>query len=257
LDSVVTIRDNQIAGNTANSASGNTYAFGGGLWIHWGAPQIIGNEIRGNMTGAGGTGQGGGLYVLESQVTLERNTIQANRVAGMPYIQGGGLNLLNCTPFTLTNNIIAGNVVSRTGSGLAIIMGKGQLTHNTIADNNLGDNIGVLVADGGQVTLTNNIIANQGVGISVTNTSLVTADYTLFDNNGLNYNTGVTSAHAVPGPAALSADYHLQSSSNAIDHGTPLGWVTLDIDGDPRLGLPDVGADEHLTHVWLPIVLRN
>ncbi|CAG0931887.1 hypothetical protein TFLX_02336 [Thermoflexales bacterium] len=256
-NSVVTLRDNRIVENLANSAPGNASGVGGGLWIYLGAPQIIGNEISGNTSGAGSIGLGGGLYAEETQLTIDRNTIQSNRATGDLSSRGGGVRLNHCTPFTLTNNIVAHNVVSQTGSGVAIVASAGQLAHNTIAANDLGDDVGVSVSSGSQVTLTNNLIANQAVGISQTGAILVMADYTLFDNNGANYNTGVTSAHEVPGPAALTADYHLQSSSNAIDHGTPLIWVTLDVDDDPRLGLPDVGADERVTHVWLPVVLRQ
>jgi hypothetical protein len=251
------MRDNQIFKNIANSAPGNNYGAGGGIWVYLGAPDIAGNEISDNTTGAGRNGLGGGLYAEEAQVTIDRNTIQSNRATGDLSSRGGGVRLNHCTPFTLTNNIVAHNVVSQTGSGVAIVASAGQLAHNTIAANDLGDDVGVSVGSGSQVTLTNNLIANQAVGISQTGALLVMADYTLFDNNGANYNAGVISAHEVPGPAALTADHHLQSSSNAIDHGTPLAWITRDVDGDPRLGLPDIGADEHVTHVWLPVILRH
>jgi hypothetical protein len=256
-NSVLTIRANQIVNNSANSAPGNGYGVGGGIWIYLGAPQIIGNEISGNVTGASRNGLGGGVYAEAARVTIDRNTLQSNRASGDLYSRGGGLRLNQCPVVTVTNNIIAHNAVSQTGSGLAIVLSAGQLAHNTIADNDLGDDIGVMIDNGSQITLTNNLIANQAVGINVTGAALVVADYTLFDNNGTNYNAGVVSTNEVPGPAALAADYHLQSSSGAIDNGTPLTWVTLDIDGDPRLGLPDVGADERVRRVLLPVVLRN
>jgi hypothetical protein len=49
--------------------------------------------------------------------------------------------------------------------------------------------------------------------------------------------------------------------SAAIDTGTAAG-VTRDIDDEPRLGIPDIGADEYwapgaLKAVFLPLVLRN
>ncbi|MFN2110452.1 MAG: choice-of-anchor Q domain-containing protein, partial [Anaerolineae bacterium] len=52
----------------------------------------------------------------------------------------------------------------------------------------------------------------------------------------------------------------LGTSSNAINHGITLAWVTRDIDGDPRpIGpAPDVGADEYVrARIYLPLVLRN
>lgn len=32
--------------------------------------------------------------------------------------------------------------------------------------------------------------------------------------------------------------------------------VVNDIDGDPRLGVPDIGADEYVLRAYLPLVLR-
>jgi len=40
-------------------------------------------------------------------------------------------------------------------------------------------------------------------------------------------------------------DYHLQSTSPAIDAGVSLSEVTHDLDGNPRSGIPDIGAYEY------------
>ncbi len=83
--------------------------------------------------------------------------------------------------------------------------------------------------------------------------------YTLFEANATNYSAGVISTYEVAGPAALLADYHIGSSSNAIDHAPDLSWLTWDIDSDPRpMGSAwDVGADERGSRVYLPLVMRN
>ena len=47
-------------------------------------------------------------------------------------------------------------------------------------------------------------------------------------------------------------DYHIGHDSAAIDAGIDTG-VPYDLDGEPRLGLPDLGADEH----WAPGALRS
>jgi putative cofactor-binding repeat protein len=244
-NSVVIVQDNRIERNEAASAPGSQ-GVGGGVLIYYGAPRISGNRILSNTTGGGNAGLGGGLYLQEARPWLEGNTVLGNQAAGSALGRGGGVRIAQCPAFTLTNNIVARNAVSTTGSGVAIIQSTGRLDNNTIADNRTGDGTGVLVQTSGQVTLTNNIIANQTVGISCTSGTTVTAGYTLFDGNGSNCAAGVSSANEVAGPAALRADYHLANWSNAIDHATPLAWVTTDVDGEPRpFGAgPDVGADE-------------
>jgi hypothetical protein len=115
-----------------------------------------------------------------------------------------------------------------------------------------------------EATLVNTIIANCTTGITNTTptSSIVSADHTLFDNNGTDYGSGVSSASEVGGNPAFvhpgAGDYHIGPDSAAIDSGTDAG-VTIDIDGDSRpIGpLPDLGADEAGRRVFLPLVLRG
>jgi hypothetical protein len=58
--------------------------------------------------------------------------------------------------FTLTNNIVARNIVSTTGSGVAIVASAGRLDYNTIAENLAGDGVGVRADSSSIVTLSNN-----------------------------------------------------------------------------------------------------
>jgi hypothetical protein len=51
-------------------------------------------------------------------------------------------------------------------------------------------------------------------------------------------------------------DYHLAAGSPAIDAGV-YASVTTDIDGDSRLDVPDIGADEAFKSLWLPLVLGD
>jgi hypothetical protein len=52
------------------------------------------------------------------------------------------------------------------------------------------------------------------------------------------------------------ADYHLGPESAAINRGVD-GGVAVDIDGEARRGIPDLGADEFLVHIYLPLILRS
>ena len=132
--------------------------------------------------------------------------------------------------------------------------------HNTIASNTGGDGSGIYVADSTDVTLTNNIIVNHALGINNDDVggSTVIASYTLFEGNTVNVGPGVASSSVVPGPAGLMLDFHLLNTSGAIDQGTPVGWVSHDIDSEIRpigAGI-DIGADEAWLWLFQPLVLR-
>jgi len=224
--------------------------------------RIAGNRIAGNQATPVSVGFGGGVYLQEMVPWLDANTILDNVAAGGSTGRGGGVRIAYCAPFTLTNNIVAGNQASQYGSGVAIAGDStGTLAHNTIADNQLGDGVGVYANVNGDVTLLSNIIAGHTTGIVNGGGagSSVGADYTLFEANTTNYGAGVVSTNPVAGPAALLADYHIGSGSGAIDQAPVLSWVTWDIDLDPRPIGPawDVGADEYGFRVHLPLVVRN
>jgi fibronectin-binding autotransporter adhesin len=247
--SLAIVQDNQIVGN--NGTNGDSMGAGGGIFGFWGALHIEGNTIAENRATGHEWGYGGGLYLEETTPSLERNTIVDNMATGITgtHGHGGGIRINHCSAFTLTNNIVARNAASAVGSGVAITWDSvGDLTHNTIADNSGGDGVGVHIDDNSDVTLYNNIIVSHTVGITVVDpgSSTVNASYTLFEANTTDYGAGVGSSHEIAGPAGLRPNYRLKASSNAIDQGVSLTWVTDDIDGDARIygAAPDVGADE-------------
>jgi hypothetical protein len=257
---LTTITDNWIEGNRATNGDGE--GLGGGIYGFRGSLHIEGNTIAENRVTPADWGSGGGLYLLEAPTTLEANTIVSNRAADGVHGRGGGVRISFCPAFTLTNNIVARNSASELGSGVAIAGNStGELYHNTIAENLLGDGVGVHVTSNSDVAMVSNIVVSHTVGITNADLlgSTVAAKYTLFEGNLLNYGPGVDSDYEIAGPAALLADYHLDSTSGAVDQAPFLAWVTGDIDGDPRpIGAaPDVGADERRLHLYLPLVLRD
>jgi hypothetical protein len=262
--SLATVQDNWIVDNTGTRATSGSGGVGGGIFGHRGTLYIAGNTIAENHTSAGDWGLGGGLYLLETRPWLEGNTILDNEAAAGIHGRGGGMRIWDCPTFTLTNNIVARNDASESGSGVLIESNStGRLYHNTIADNLAGDGVGVYVNSGSDVVLYNNIVVNHTVGITIADppTSSVGAKYTLFESNGTDYGPGVGSSYEIPGPAALLADYHLGSGSGAINQAPNLNWapVNVDIDGDPRPIGParDVGADEAWLWRFLPLVTRG
>ena len=259
-DSLVIAQDNWIVGNHATNADAS--GAGGGIYSFGGTLRLVRNAIMQNRATPVALGFGGGLYLDSTIPWLDANIILDNVAAGGANGRGGGVRLVACSPFTLTNNVIAHNIASQYGSGVAVAASSaGHLAHNTIAYNQDGDGVGVYVASDSQVLLDNNLIVRHTIGIVNAGApgSSVVADYTLFEDNTTNYGAGVVSSHEVAGPAALLADYHLGSSSGAIDHAPPLSWVTWDWDGDwrPVGAWSDVGADEYALHTVLPLVLRN
>ena len=95
--------------------------------------------------------------------------------------------------------------------------------------------------------------------------SSIDADHTLFFNSGTPCGGGASCTNNLTddpdfvNPA--TEDYHIGPDSAAIDAGVYAG-VMRDIDNEPRLGAPDLGADEYwapgvLKIVYLPLVLRH
>jgi len=270
--SAATLQDNTVQGNTASTDGvGGHGGYGGGLYLLSSAATLQDNTVQGNTASTASEGEGGGLHLYLSAATLESNTIVSNTATLSPTAigRGGGLYVNWSDPFTLTNNLVAGNHANTAGTGHGSGLGfagsssnpaSGRLLHNTIADNH---EEGVFV--GGYTTLafTNTIIAGHSVGIAVTANSMVELDATLWHGNGTNTGgvgailTGTVNVYGDPAFANPAAwDYHLGPGSVAIDAGMDAG-VPVDIDGDPRLGSHDIGADEFVKRVYLPSTLRN
>ena len=258
---------------TGNTISNNTIVSGGGAGVvlYESAATLTGNKILSNTS----SGVGGGLYALYANATLVNNTISGNTATD----HGGGIVIASCSPSLsgniitgntagwgggailwyshsiLTNNVIANNQASTTGSGIWIGGSQPQLLHNTISHNTGGDGSGVFATNDNQeppgttysqVTMKNTIVANQTVGIKANTLSSVILDGVLwFDNGTPTSPAGVTVSHSYSGNPSFAADgYHLTAGSAAINKGVNAG-VTTDLDGQARLGVPDLGADEY------------
>jgi parallel beta-helix repeat protein len=272
--SAATLNGNTVQGNTASKGAPG---YGGGVYITGSkAFTLSGNTLQGNKASTVSDGYGGGLDIALCVATLRGriivgNTVVSNTATLSPTAigQGGGLRVYSSNRFTLTNNLVADNHANTEGSGLWFAAHwpsstAGRLLHTTIADNR-GSGQGVFVGECTTLFFTNAIIAgHHSVGITNTTpaSSTVIANYTLFSGNGTDYGSGVNSGNEVSGTPAFvnpsAWDYHLTSSSAAVDRGVNAG-VTTDIDGDARpIGpLPDIGADEAWRWIYLPLALRN
>ena len=250
LEAGWTTSDARIADNTFE---GNQASRGGGLQVVWSAVDIQGNTFLDNNGGS----RGGGLHAWYDK----GSTINANRFISNTAISGGGMEVfITLPPFTtLTNNILARNRAD-TGGGvhawsdwhIAII----TLTHNTLVDNG----VGVLVGQHMTATLVNNLLVSHTLAISRTRPeSSVTVAHTLFwanDEDGLRGSAPVDGEPAFVDPAR--DEYHITGSSAARDAGVDAG-VSDDIDDDPRPSGAgyDIGADELVYHIYLPLIVRQ
>ena len=246
-------------GNGLGESLGSAYGgYAGAVRIDNAHARITDNVFRNSRA----TNDYGTVSVSNGDLYFARNAITENQCR-----RTSGLYLRGVSPFTVTNNIIAGNRSSFVKSS-AVLAGNsdGGFLHNTVVDN---ENIygypssGFQIDGGATVALTNTIVVSNALGITVTQGSTASLEHTFFyahsegDTGGLG---AITNTHPITGQdPLLTADYHLWADSPAIDAGVNAG-VTLDIDGDgrPNGAGYDVGADEFYRswNSFLPLVWR-
>jgi parallel beta-helix repeat protein len=269
--------DLQLIGNLIQGNNASQYGGGVNITLAGLESLIADNVIRDNQ--AGGSliwgGSGGGIYLDGcNEVPLTGNLLAGNQALnssnGSQLGRGGGL-YLNRSDVIMTNNLLVNNTAQNSGGGMYVTGSSPRLLHTTIANNTGGDGAGILAmaasADPSVLDMKNTIVVSQTIGVKVDSGSaqnLATLDGVLWWANGTN-TTGATFVfNATAGnpdfvdPAG--GDFHIGLSSAAIDHGINAG-VVQDCDAEPRLGTPDLGADEYwapgaLKRVYLPVVLK-
>ncbi len=240
--SEATVSRNSIFGNLANDGG-----WGGGLYIEASTVDLNHNAIT---TNSADTGSGGGLAAQYGTLTLSDNIIASNTITDVAGA-GGGV-YLNFTIAGFTNTVIVDNEAGL-GDGVYVApVSSVNFKHTTLANNTGGDGSGIYVESSSftTVNLINTILVSHTVGVSADADATVDLNSTLFgggtntSGTGTIINTNVYGGN--PGFANPSAgDYHLTSSSAALDVGIDAG-VTTDLDGLTRpIGLGfDLGAYE-------------
>jgi len=251
------VEANVVQGNVADQD-------GGGLSLAGADGSVISrNEIVSNTASRR---NGGGMYVGDSDnVTIAQNVLLWNHGSsgGGFYLYGGGT---DGRALRLENNVVGHNGAA-VGGGVYVKGLDAHLLHTTLALNDAGCGSG----DGVYLTsatarLTNTIVVSHDVGIYVSGDSTATLASTLWGDGGWGNTVNWEGAgnvtlepcnlyedpHFVDPPVG---DFHLSGASPAIGCGVPAG-VTTDVDGDPRLGVPDLGADEYVRLGFLPVVLK-
>jgi parallel beta-helix repeat protein len=258
--SSATFRNNFVSGNRPNCSGGPG---GGGILIGGaGSARILNNTITGNLASS----DGGGIALFAAGTpTITGNVISNNTAGGG---NGGGISFGNASDALVANNVITGNSAF-SGGGIYWLVPFGQRGPNVV-NNTVSDNTAVIgsavFADGFDVNarLQNNILLGGGTDavmacgsfndlnppVMVYNDVLNTGSGTAYggtcsDQTGSNGNISAD-------PLLLSAEYHLQPGSPAIDAGLNDGAPADDIDGDVRpadgnrdgVAVVDIGADE-------------
>lgn len=240
--------DRSTLENNFISSNGSPYISGGGLYLQGGYNTINGNVIENNHAG-----YGGGILAVNASANINNNRISGN----VTTIKGAGLYVTAGAPL-ISNNVIANNSIldNYSGSALSISRASPDLTHNTIINNISSQGAAIQIEYDpdvfSNVEITNTILSSHTLGISVTSGSTLTLNGVLW------FNTPVTLAQATTASVSVinqwfgdplfdTDGYHLKPDSAAIDKGTRTP-ILLDIDNQPRISLPDLGADEY----WLP-----
>jgi predicted outer membrane repeat protein len=212
----------------------------------------------------------GGALAAQANLTVKRSTFLRNSAGS---VGGGALAFLplSASPLRVENSLFARNVATNTvfgAGGAAIVISQtattGELFFNTFTDQPRNP-VSAIAVYSGTVSVVDNIISGHATGIELFGGTAF-EDFNLFFDNGANLSLGVTpGGSSLPNSNPLfvapgSDNYHLQSGSPAIDHGSDLG-ITSDFDGDPRPIGPkvDIGFDERKpldTFVYLPLIQR-
>ena len=248
---------NAICGNTADRD-------GGGISLH----ESDGAVVRGNRicSNTARHRDGGGMYVGDSHgLELAQNTILWNRAdqGGGLYLYGGGGDVRS---LRLQNTIVGENEAA-VGGGVYVKGVHADFLHTTLAVNQAGCGSGDgIYVTSGSADLANTILVGHDVGFYVSGDSTVTLEATLWGDGGWANGTkwdGPGTAVAEPPNLDMdpgfvdpvAGDFHIVAGSAAIGEGLPTG-VIEDIDGEPRLAEPDLGADEYVVPGFLPLILR-
>jgi hypothetical protein len=239
-----------ITGNEAPSGS----AQGGGVFHEFGTLIIDGSEFNLNSAGQGG----GGLFVRNGDVYVRDTHFNKNFAD-----TGGGVDLIRARAW-MTNTIFFENGATHYGSAVDTGGSLARLWHTSLTldgFNNAAVYVGFdALAAPSTLYMTNTLAVSHTVAIS-TAAPLNTAVLNGVLWNGNQQNTGGGGAVTVTNAYTGSPDFEFEgftigANSAAIGRGVP-SPVTRDFAGEMRVGVPDLGADEYVLQVYLPLNLRN
>lgn len=235
----------------------------------------LGNGTGTNSTVLGSTAQenendGFNIHDRWTNVVFDGSIAISNGVDGVG-ADGDGFSYHDATTGIIRNSIARNNLKSAVTN---INMASTTIYNNLFSHDTTGTNALVELTDGSSDSIYNNVFYNpsqQGVALSAAATTSVTVynnvisgfdtgiqrqgSATLMEDYNIVYNTASSAwSGLTPGPHSLisdprftdatSLDFTLQQSSPAINAGTTTPYATDRI-GNPRVGMPDIGAYEY------------
>lgn len=235
----------KLVDNTADDRGGGAYVAAGGQWTsvdvltnqaqNGGGVHIDGAEVTmlAIWLGANQATNGGGLRIDGGSLEVDRILVSDNVVSA----GGGGLLLENATVI-VRNGLLVRNTASADGGAIYAGEGDVALAHLTMSGNDSTGNAAIH-CPGPTVTMRNSIVWDNDGGQAVASEC---------DVQYSNYSGGSSAQNNLSGdplfvdPAA--SDWHLEPGSPCRDQGDPALGVAVDLDNNPRDGMPDMGAFE-------------
>ena len=247
---------NELAGPGTTTSGTSTYytsSFGGALCMQNGSPILRGVRMFNNYAGSGG-----GVYVDEdSAAELHQVSIVNNSAS-----EGGGV-AVDTGSLSVTNALVAWNAGAGDGGGIYVADGDANLVNVTLGGNDAPSAAGLGGTGTARVLLMNSIVygSTSGFGINFETTAGFGGMYNdVYGNESGEYNgvddvTG-TSGNLSSEPKfldftdndnAFDDDWHLSTSSPAVDAGNPASEFN-DVDSSAN----DMGAFGGPAGNWAP-----
>ena len=209
---------------------------GGGLAVQDGSIEVDGCAFTANAAT-----KGGGMAIWNTTATIRASQLQGNIATGIAGTsRGGGMFTGGGAAVDVVSSVFFANAASA-GSGIYADAGAGPLSllHCTMA----GNAPGVATWVAADLAIGNSILWNPDASAEIEQSGSV-LEVSHSDVRG--FTGGTANLDVDPLFVDLpGGDLHLQATSSCIDAGDPVAAPPLDLEGNPRVGDPDMGAFEH------------